>query len=200
MRHPHQRPPALNRISCSAGHYERNGHGNSFPRLDFESFDAFEFPGVCSDEGGAEAASLGGDQKIERTDGFSGRFQRGADVGVMLSRFEGEIRDPEKAQKSFETPGLMRMRPQILLHAGPKFRGNDYRDAGEGWVRQLSEAGLVAQHWDADARIKEEGWFHCASGSKLKNGALVSRRTRRRFGKVFCIRKFLGEEARNLRE
>ncbi len=112
----------------------------SFPRENFKAFDAAELAGVGGYEGGPETAGLGGDEEIQRTDGRAGRFQGRADIAVMPGGVEGEIRNPKEAQKGFEKTGLMRMRPEVFLHAGPEFGGDDDRDSGESRIRHLLEA------------------------------------------------------------
>ena len=74
-------------------------------------------------------------EKIERAQGLAGRFERGPNVCVMQSGFHGKFDDPKKTQKSFEQASLLRMVPEVFLHSGPEFRGNDDRDASEGRVR-----------------------------------------------------------------
>ena len=73
----------------------------SFPRPDFEAFDALEFLGVGGDEGGSKTAGLGGDEEIHRADRYAPGFERGADVGVMEGGIESEVRELEEPQKGF---------------------------------------------------------------------------------------------------
>ena len=128
----------------------------SFPRLDFEAFDAFEFPGVAGNERRFEAAGLGGDEKVERAERGAGGFKCCPDVGVMQSGFQSEVGDPEKRQEGFESPGLLRMRAEVLLYSSPEFRRDDDRDAGECRVGQLVETGSATQDGDARAGIEHE--------------------------------------------
>lgn len=166
---------------------------SSSPRLDFEPFDTFEFPGVGCDEGGSEAAGLGGDEKIERANGPAGLLQCRTDVGIMQGGIEGKIREPKEAKKSFETIGLVRMRLEVLFHAGPEFGGDNDWNAGQRGIGQFFEASLVAEHGNARAGIQEKGRLHGAAGLELNDGSLMPGWPGRRFGKVSAIGKLLGE-------
>ena len=82
----------------------------------------------------SEAAGLGGDEEVERADGFANRFQRGTDIGVVQCGFEIEVCEHKEIEKRFEPRGVMRMGIHVLLYAGPKFSGDDHRNAGQLWV------------------------------------------------------------------
>lgn len=89
------------------------------PLLNFEAFDPFELGGIAGDEGGAEAAGLGGDEEVEGADGFSLGLKFSANLGIVKGRSHVEVGDVEKVEEGLEPPGLMRMGGEILLHAGP---------------------------------------------------------------------------------
>ncbi len=116
-------------ITCA-----RQRDGRLFPPENLQPFDAFELGYVGCHEGGSEAAGLGGDEEVERADGFASRFQRGTDIGVVQCGFEIEVCEHKEIEKRFEPRGVMRMGIRVLLHAGPKFSGDDHRNAGQLWV------------------------------------------------------------------
>ena len=79
------------------------------PFLDFEAFDPLDFDYVARDEGGPEAAGLGGDAKIERANGFAGRFQFGTDFRVVEGGVDVEVGDVEQIEKGLQFGGLLRV-------------------------------------------------------------------------------------------
>ena len=65
------------------------------PLLGFEAFDPFKFDNIARDESGPNAAGLGGDEKVQRADGFTGGFQFGTDFRVVEGGDDAEVGDVE---------------------------------------------------------------------------------------------------------
>ena len=107
----------------------------SFPRLNLEPFDAFEFAGVAGDQAGTETASMGGDEEIHRADERALSFQLSSDLTVMPGILAAEIDHQEEVEKNFERAGFVRTvgffdaRPQFGRHKA----GN--RGFFPGWQR-----------------------------------------------------------------
>ncbi len=178
----------------------RSSLGDSRPGLELQTFDAFELAGIGGYENSSKAAGLSCDEEIERADGLARDLQCCTDLGIVQRGIEGEIRDREKGQEHLQARSLVRMGPEIPLHSRPKLRGDDDGNAGERRIGKLLEAGTVAQHRDAGARVEKKGRLHGTAGSKPEDRTVVPAGARWWFGEVTSIRKLLREVARNLGE
>jgi hypothetical protein len=160
----------------------------SFPGLDFEALDAFEFGGVASDQGGSQVPCLRGDDEIQWTDGSAFALEVGADLSVVAGIFKAEINHGEQIEEGIE--GGSFVGSAGFLDPGPKFRCDETGDRRVLASWKSVEGCLTAQNLDAGARVEhverahEEGYL-----LPFQDGPFVFLGPGGRIGKVggFCF-------------
>lgn len=169
----------------------------SFPGLDFEALDAFEFGGVASDQGGSQVPCLRGDEEIQRADGCAFALEVGADLSVVAGIFKAKIDHSEQIEEGIE--GGSFVGSAGFLDARPKFRCDETGDRRVLASWKSIEGGLTAQNLDAGARVEhverahEEGYL-----LPFQDGPFVFLGPGRRIGKVGGFRFVFGKVTRHV--